>query len=222
MTTRRLAIVLMLSARLSCDAPAALAKMATGDAMGLGLCGGRPEPLQDGRVVLIDQDPSGGEGVALRACGLVDAPPGAVWPVLRNCGAYERFLPGVSRSELDRHGDSVALCDETVDLPFPLRALHSVTRVVESARPDGGFERRWTLVRGSYRRLNGSWTLVPWDENPQRTLVIYELDMDPQTVIPDFFLRRAQSTAAPEVFAAIRQRVEQCRAPGADATCRGE
>ena len=222
MTAHLIATIFLFSVCLSCYARAAFGMTAAGGGPGLGLCGGRPESLREGRVVLIDREPSGGAGVALRACGLIDAPPGAVWPVVRNCGAYDLFLPGVSRSELDRHSDSVVLCDETVDLPFPLGALHSVTRVLESARPEGGFERRWTLIRGSYRRLNGSWTVLPWDESRERTLVIYELDMDPETVIPDFLLRRAQSTAAPEVFAALRRRVEQCTAPAADTTCLGE
>jgi hypothetical protein len=30
---------------------------------------------------------------------------------------------------------------------------------------------------------------------------------DPQTVVPDFLLRRAQSSTAPKMFAAIRDRV---------------
>jgi ribosome-associated toxin RatA of RatAB toxin-antitoxin module len=180
-------------------------------AQGLSRCAERREALRAGEVVYIEQEPAGGKGVALTSCSLVDAPAAQVWPVLRDCENYERFLPGVERSALENRSGNVAWCEARIDLPFPLGELHSVERAVESELAGGGFERRWSLARGTYRRLEGSWTLLPWPEDPQRTLAVYQLDMDPETVVPDFLLRRAQSAAAPGVFAAIRERVRSCR-----------
>jgi hypothetical protein len=114
------------------------------------------------------------------------------------------------------------VCDETIDMPFPLADLHSISRVVESARPGGGFERRWHLVHGTYRRLQGAWLVLPANESASQSLVVYEVDMDPATRIPDFLIRRAQSAAAPEVFRAVRERVRQCADGGGATTCAGE
>lgn len=185
-------------------------------------CGGQREMLDKGQVVVVDQQPAGGDGVAVRACGIIDASPAAVWPVLRDCEEYEYFLPGVGRSVLESRTGNVALCDESIDLPFPLGDLHSVSRVVETARADGGFERRWSLVRGTYQRLEGAWTVLPWDASRARTLAIYDLDMNPETIIPTFMLRRVQSSTAPNVFTAIRARVRRCAGTGAGKPCRGK
>lgn len=185
-------------------------------ARGIEQCAEHGKRLRDGEVVYIEQRPTGGEGVALTACGVVDAPPAEVWPVLRDCEDYEYFLPGVERSTLQSRTDNVALCEALIDLPFPLGELRSVERVTETPLAGGGFERRWSLERGNYQRLEGSWTLRPWGSNAESTLAVYQLDMDPETVIPDFLLRRAQSSTSRDLFAAIRERVRHCRnAPAA-------
>jgi ribosome-associated toxin RatA of RatAB toxin-antitoxin module len=186
-----------------------------------GPCGLGRDGLRAGRIEVVARRPSDDRGVALRACGRVDAPPGLVWNVLRDCDKFERFLPRVSRSRLASRADNVVVCDETIDLPFPLGDLHSVTRVVESARPGGGFERRWSLVHGTYRRLEGAWLVLPADESASKSLVVYEVDMEPDSPIPDFLMKRAQSAAALEVFRAVRERVRQCGA-GPEAVCAEE
>lgn len=172
-------------------------------------CAAENEDLRDGNVVVRQRSPSGG-GVALVACGVVEASPGVVWPVLRDCELYEQFLPGVQRSVLLGRRDGVARCDVSIDLPFPLDDLRSVTRVEERERPDGGFARKWSLVGGNYRRNEGSWTLSSWGPEGRQTLAVYELDIELDSIIPDFLLWRAQSATAPRVFDAIRQRVALC------------
>lgn len=174
---------------------------------GIDQCRDRESELSSAQVLYIEQEPFGGEGVALTACGLIDAPPAQVWPVLRDCESYEQFLPGVSESALLSRDGDVRRCEALIDLPFPLGDLQSVEKATERQLDGGGFERRWSLERGTYRRLEGSWTLLPAGPSGERTLGVYQLDMDPQTVVPDFLLRRAQSSAAPKMFAAIRDRV---------------
>lgn len=191
-------------------------------AEGLRQCSERRAELGAGAVAYIEQAPAGGEGVALTACGLVDAPPAEVWPVLRDCEEYEHFLPGVERSALESREGNVALCAALIDLPFPLGELRSVERAAETKLPGGGFERRWSLERGNYRRLEGSWTIVPWDGDADRSLAVYQLDMDPETVVPDFLLRRAQSATAPDLFEAIRKRVRRCAEKKPARSCDGD
>jgi ribosome-associated toxin RatA of RatAB toxin-antitoxin module len=178
-------------------------------------CGVENQDLRDGNVV-VRQRPPNGDGIALVACGVVEAPPRAVWPVLRDCDLYEQFLPGVERSILLGRRDGVARCDVSIDLPFPLDDLRSVTRVEEIERRDGGFARKWSLVGGNYRRNEGSWTLSAWGAEGRQTLAVYELDIELDTIVPDFLLWRVQSATAPKVFDAIRQRVALCESRACD------
>ncbi len=172
-------------------------------------CAETDSELAGDEVRVERREPSGGDGVALIACGLVDAPSASVWPVLRDCERYQSFLPGVTRSELLSRSDGVARCKVDIDLPFPLSELRSVTRVEESELPNGVFRRAWELEEGNYRRNRGSWTLRPWGEGAQRTLAIYEVDLELGYPVPDFLLWRAQSATAPRVFDAIRGKVKE-------------
>lgn len=179
---------------------------------GLERCSAARGELERGEVALIEQSPFGGKGVALTACAIVDAAPARVWPVLRDCQSYSAFLPGVAESRLFGREGNIARCEALIRLPFPFGEWKSLERATETTRIDGGFDRRWTLESGTYRRLEGLWTLLPWGDGGSRTLLIYQLDMDPNTMIPDFVLRRVQSATAPEVFDAIRARTRQCEA----------
>jgi ribosome-associated toxin RatA of RatAB toxin-antitoxin module len=191
------------------------------DASGETRCESRGGELATGQLVVVEEEPSGGRGVALTLCGVVDAAPARVWPVVRDCGSYDQFMPQVQRSELERRDGNVAFCDTVIDLPFPFGDLRSHTRVVETARPDGGFERHWTLRQGTYRHNNGSWTLRPWQGDALRTLVVYRVDMEPDTLLPDFLLRRLQSEMVRQVFAAVRDRVGRCTGSEPPADCAG-
>lgn len=176
-------------------------------AAGVEQCSEKASELANGEVVYIEREPYAGNGIALTACGVIDAAPAKVWPALRDCGEYEEFLPGVEESALLGREDNVASCEALIDLPFPLGELRSIERATETELLGGGFKRRWTLERGDYRHLEGSWTLLPAGDQGESTLAIYQLDMDPQTIVPDFVLRRTQSSTARGVFAAIRERV---------------
>jgi ribosome-associated toxin RatA of RatAB toxin-antitoxin module len=200
------AAVLALSPAAAIAAPGALAFAPSG----LAACAASTEPLGRGEVVYLEQAPFDGKGVALTMCATIDEKPREVWPVLRDCAAYQRFLPGVASSRLESRDDNIARCEAVIRLPFPLGEWLSLERATESERADGGFERRWSLESGTYRRMEGLWTLLPWGDGGRQTLLVYQLDMDPDTLVPDFLLRRAQSATAPDVFAAIRRRVRLC------------
>lgn len=170
--------------------------------------------LREGDVLAREIEPSDDSSLAFRAAGMVDSPPFAVWPTLRDCEHYEEFLPATVESALLSREGNQAVCYTRVDMPFPLDDLVSEVEVVESERADGGFERRWSLRRGSYRRNVGSWTLLPRGEGGERTLAIYQVEIDPQTLLPDFLIRRAQRSTVHDLFRALRERVAGAAAAG--------
>jgi ribosome-associated toxin RatA of RatAB toxin-antitoxin module len=182
------------------------------------ICGENAERFRNGHIAVKEQVSADGRGVALRVCGEVEAPPATVWTILRDCDRFHEFMPGVAMSRLVKREENVVWCDEIIDVPFPLADMTALTRVVESSLPDGGFERRWNLVRGSFRRLEGAWTIHPAEPSATRSVVLYELQMEPDTLVPNFLVRYAQSIAAPQVFNSVRERVRQC---GVDGTCGG-
>lgn len=175
-----------------------------------GPCNDRIDEVRDGRVIVVERPATDDRGVAIEACGRIPFPPEDVWPVVMRCEHFAEFLPAVDESRLLRRDDEASECETRIDLPFPLDDLHSVTYNRESVLDAGGFRRQWHLLRGNYARNNGSWTVLPWPDDPANTLLVYNVDIDPDNFVPDFILRRLQSGTAPEVFTAVRERVAFC------------
>ncbi len=162
--------------------------------------------LERGEVVITPLQPTGGEGIAALARALVEAPPAAVWPVVRDCQHFSAFMPRtkVSRRS-DDQGDEFT-CFVEIEMPFPLSNLKSTTRSTVAPLPGGGHVRRWTLVSGDYERNGGSWAVKPWGASGQRSLLEYRVDVKPKMAMPDAIAQRAQSSSLPKLFEAIRVR----------------
>ncbi|MEZ4437397.1 MAG: hypothetical protein R3F65_33810, partial [bacterium] len=121
---------------------------------------------------------------------------------------YHRFMPRTEKSEVRGSGPDMQQCFVEIDMPFPFDNLWSVVEARHSEGADGSFVRRWTLIKGTYRRNSGSWSLYPYDEG-QKTLLVYQLDADPDVSLPDWVISSAQSGTLPDLFEAVRKRVRK-------------
>ena len=166
--------------------------------------------LEAGETVIHEVKPTDNKGIGVESFGIIDAPSLEVWPVLRDCQHFSLFMPRTKDSSVKEEAGG-PLCHVELRLPFPLANLWSDTKSVHREEPAGHFHRAWTLVRGTYRRNSGSWSLIPWGAEGKKTLVVYAIDTDPAILIPDGILRAAQTGSLPEVFTAIRKRVVSVR-----------
>ena len=167
------------------------------------------QKLEANEVVIHNLKPTDNKGVAAESMGLIDAPTSEVWPILRDCQHFMHFMPKMKKSALLEE-EGVSLCHVELRLPWPLIDLWSDTKSVLNEEPAGHYYRAWTLVRGTYHRNSGAWTVVPWGDGT-KTLVVYMVDSDPKMIVPDALIRSAQTGSLPEVFAAIRKRVVAVR-----------
>jgi hypothetical protein len=166
--------------------------------------------LEAGECVVHEVKPTDNKGIGVESFGVIDAPSTEVWPVLRDCAHFSKFMPRTKTSAM-KEEEGVPLCHVELSLPFPLMNLWSDTKSVQREEPAGHYHRAWTLVRGTYRRNSGSWSIVPWGPEGKKSLVVYAIDSDPIILVPDGILRSAQTGSLPEVFSAIRKRVVAVR-----------
>jgi Polyketide cyclase / dehydrase and lipid transport len=162
--------------------------------------------LEAGSVVSHTLRPTDDRGVAIEAFGLVEAPSSEVFPVVRDCHRFAQFMPRTVASSRTAE----QLCHVELAMPFPVGKLWSESKSELTEEPPGHFKRSWTLVRGSYRRNSGSFTVVPWGDGT-RSLVRWAVDSDPGLFLPDALLRSAQVGSLPALFTAIRARVVKLR-----------
>ena len=163
--------------------------------------------LEDEKVIVSPMKPTDDSGVAAMAVAIMKAPVDKVWPVVRDCEHFHKFMPRAKKSELRKKlSDTQMVCFLEVSMPFPLSNLHS--EVLSTISQVGkGWKRKWTLRKGNYKRNNGSWEVYPYGKDKGWSLLVYNIDVDPDMSIPDAILRKAQTGSLPDVFKAIRKRV---------------
>jgi hypothetical protein len=98
-----------------------------------------------------------------------------------------------------------------VDVPFPFPDLGSEVLSLEDRLPGGGFRTSWSLLAGDFERNRGSWTVLPWPERPEHSLLLHENQVRPKTILPDFVLRRLHAEMLRDAYGGVRRRVEERR-----------
>ena len=166
--------------------------------------------LEKYEAVIHPVKPTDGKGIGVQSFGIVDAPTSEVWPVLRDCEHFAKFMPRTKDSSVATV-DGETICHLEINMPFPLANLWADSKQALKEESGGVYQRAWSLKKGTYKRNNGSWTLHPWGPEKKQTLLVYSLDTDPAVLIPDGILRSAQVGSLPEVFKAVRARVTALR-----------
>lgn len=162
--------------------------------------------LDGGEVIVHPRTPADDEGFAVQAYAVVDAPVAKVWPHLRDCGKYAEFMPRTKASEVRQGTPDSGLCFIEIAMPFPFSNLWAENLSETSSVAGGGFERRWRLKQGTYKKNQGLWGVAPW-AGGAKSLVYYTLEAAPDTAIPDAILRKGQTGVLPDAFEAVRKRV---------------
>jgi hypothetical protein len=163
--------------------------------------------LAAGEIIVSSKKVRGSEQPMATMLAVVDAPPARLWAIISKCGDYTRTMVRVAASKQLWKKGNVHRCRVTVDLPFPLSDLTATTDAVHTVVPGKKWERKWKLVEGDYHRNSGSWTLAPFDDAGQRTLVIYKVHAEPDVPIPDGIRRAAQRKSLPNLIEHLRRQV---------------
>jgi ribosome-associated toxin RatA of RatAB toxin-antitoxin module len=143
----------------------------------------------------------------IRAAALVEAPPERIWEVLKDCESAPAYLENVVSCTL------VETLDDGRAQIFRQRAkLRWFLPSFEHAfRLDYEPYHRITVSRvsGPLERLDAVWWLVP--ESPNRTVVVYKLDLEAGPLIPNFVLAGPLRRDVLNAMVTVRQRAEVVR-----------
>lgn len=167
--------------------------------------------LNAGEILIREFTPTGGKGVGSLSIGVVEAPSDEVNAIISNCTLFWQFMPRVKKSWVKEDATAGTICHVELTMPFPLPDLWSDSTHDAREEPKGHHYRGWKMVRGSYHRNDGSWTIIPWGDG-SKSMVVYSVDSDPKMAVPDALIRLGQVTSLPEVITRIRQRVVTLRA----------
>lgn len=139
----------------------------------------------------------------ITAKAVLSQPPEKVWGVISDCSKYKGRMPRVAAAKLVKKEGNKHTCEVTVEVPFPFSNLTAVTEAVHEESADG-MSRRWKLVRGDYKKNEGSWEIKPL-EGGKKSQVTYTLHVEPNTALPSSILEAAQKKAIPDLFVRLEK-----------------
>ena len=173
---------------------------------------------RDDGIIVQARTPEGGSVSEVKATALVDAPPQAVWRVIRDYDHYTKTMPYTEESRVlaSEQDGKVIVFYCLVNAPLVDKRDFIIRIVDESDWKDGqGFlKTAWTVTtqgappeREGVVRVklnNGYWLLEPREEG-KKTFVTYYLYTDPGGSVPKWIADRANKTSVPDVLRAVRK-----------------
>lgn len=172
------------------------------------------EPIAEKEGVRVATRPvPGSELLEVRVQGIIEAPPEAVLATLLDVEAYTKTMPYTAEVKvLKREGDSVWIY-QVIDAPLASkRDLAMKITVVRG--PGGKVGTRWILDeelspprREGIVRVpasEGGWDLLPI-RGGKATRATYRIHSDPGGDVPRWIVNRANRTAIPDAFLAVRK-----------------
>ena len=163
--------------------------------------------LNKGEVVVVKLPPPGDAGVRFRAFKKMPVAPSKLKPIFIECEHFKDFMPRTLKSMVSNKKERSAICEIVVDMPFPFSDLWSVVDTSWGETSAGVWIRKWSLIRGSFRRNEGSWTVIS-TKAPNESIAVYEASVDPDVPIPDMILRAAQVNTIPDLMQAVLVRAQ--------------
>jgi len=163
----------------------------------------------------------------MKAMGLMDATPQEVWKAIRDYPHYTKTMPYVQECKVlaTEDGGKNMWVYTRLDLPFVSQRDY-VLKIVDETNGSPTMKVSWTEWTGDDKNLpehdgvvrlkinDGYWTLEP-KEDGKKTFATYYVHTDPGGSLPKWIANKANSTAVPNVFSAIKKVVADDRAAAA-------
>src|SRR5690606_33510348 len=161
--------------------------------------------LEQGEILVDVPRNRPAQRVQVQVAALIAARPEEIWDVLTACELAPEYVPNVvSCRRLEEVDDGRAeLFVQVVKPAFFLPRFEHVFRL--DYEP---YERvHVSRVSGPIAYMSGTWELLPQDDG--RTLLLYELEVDPGMPVPRFWVRATMRRDLPKIVEAVRDLSEQ-------------
>lgn len=121
-------------------------------------------------------------------------------------GDPKELVQFLKKHQVDKMTDTTAYFFSLLSVPWPATNRWYIIKL-EDFVTSGRWYQHWTYVMGNLKTNDGSWELIPLDND--RTLVTYTVFSDPGGMIPDWIINAGTNQTLPDVIRAVRKRVKQ-------------
>lgn len=144
-----------------------------------------------------------------RAVGVVEAPLSDVVAVVQNYGGYAKFMPHFKTSKVLSQRGASALVYMQASIAKDTMTLWAQLKVGPAASKGDTRVIRAKMMSGNMNAMEAVWELTPVDAT--RTMVAFQLVMDPKLPLPDSFVTNENVKAAKKTIKALRSVVAERR-----------
>jgi len=110
----------------------------------------------------------------------IDAPPAIVWDSITNYGNLKNILPGYEKSTVIKDGGASKILAMATKVARFLPTYQYQVRVEEDRQK---YNIRMNRISGDFKTMDAVYRLIP-QEGGKKTLLIYDLNIDPGAPIP--------------------------------------
>jgi ribosome-associated toxin RatA of RatAB toxin-antitoxin module len=137
-----------------------------------------------------------------RAVGVVEAPIDAVQSVVQNYAGYAKFMPHFKTSKVLSQRGASALVYMQASIAKDTMTLWAQLKIGPAANKGETRVIRAKMISGNMSAMEAVWELTSADAT--RTLVSFQLVMDPKLPLPDSFVTDQNVRAARKTIKALR------------------
>lgn len=137
-----------------------------------------------------------------RAVGVVEAPIDDVTAVVQNYAGYAKFMPHFESSKVLSQRGTTALVYMQASIAKNTMKLWAQLKVGPGANKGETRVIRAKMMSGNMNAMEAVWELTPIDAS--RTMVAFQLVMDPKLPLPDSFVTNENVKAAKKTIKALR------------------
>lgn len=123
-----------------------------------------------------------------------------------NTGDPQELIQFLKKHRVDKMTDTTGYFFSLLSIPWPATNRWYIIKL-EDFVTSGRRYQHWTLVIGNLKTNDGSWELIPLDND--RTLVTYTVFSDPGGLIPDWIINVGTNQTLPDVIKSVRKRVKK-------------
>lgn len=169
-------------------------------------------------ITVYTRERKGSDLSEVKAIGMIKAPPEKVWKAVRDYENYDKQMPYTEESKiLSRdEGDKTILFYSIVNAPLVDRRDYVIKLLDQSEWKDGRgfFKVTWSAASHPSRpesedlvrvKVNDGYWLIEPRDGGKSSFATYYVFTDPGGSLPRFIVNKANESAVPNVFRAVRK-----------------
>jgi len=137
---------------------------------------------------------------------IVNAKPDKCFDIISDISEYYEFMPNITKSSfVSKNSDSLIY-----EMVFEVAFIDiEYTISVKNESKLNFYSSLWNYVKGDLKETKGSWSIEPYKNNSNWSIIRYEVYLDTGSFMPGWLQNKLTAGSIPDMIYAIKKRAEK-------------